>query len=76
MAQMIIKGKEMIRINPSNKQKLEYSTNDGRTWMSRHNGSSYGDFSDLVDNGKELLATTSKGLCYSKNDGRTWMKRG
>lgn len=27
MSQMILKGKEIIRINPSNKTKLEYLTN-------------------------------------------------
>jgi hypothetical protein len=31
MAQMILKGKEMIRINPTTKTKIEYSTNDGRS---------------------------------------------
>ncbi len=75
MAQMIQRGKELIRINPSNKQKLEYSTNDGRTWISRYSGSSYGFFNELTDNGKEILAHTSKGLYYSTNDGRTWIKR-
>ena len=32
---MINRGKELIRINPSNKQKIEYSTNDGRSWIKR-----------------------------------------
>jgi len=75
MGQMINLGKEIIRINPSNKQKIEYSTNDGRTWHSRYNGSSYGDFMDLNNNGKEILSTTSKGLYYSTNEGRSWHKR-
>jgi hypothetical protein len=75
MAQMIVKGKEMIRINPTTKTKIEYSTNDGRSWMSRSTSSSYGDFSDLTDNGKEILGMTSKGLYYSTNEGRSWMKR-
>ena len=75
MAQMIVKGKEMIRINPTTKTKIEYSTNDGRSWMARSTSASYGDFSDLTDNGKEILGTTSKGLYYSTNEGRSWMKR-
>lgn len=75
MGQMIQRGKELIRINPSNKQKIEYSTNDGRSWISRYSGSSYGDFHDLADNGKEILAQTSKGLYYSTNEGRSWIKR-
>jgi hypothetical protein len=75
MAQMILKGKEIIRIHPANNQKVEYSSNDGRTWHTRFSGSMYGQFNDLTDNGKEILAVTSKGLYYSTNEGRTWHKR-
>ncbi len=75
MGQLIKRGKELIRISPTSKQKIEYSTNDGRTWNTRYSGSSCGDFLDLVDNGKEILAQTSKGLYYSTNDGRTWNRR-
>lgn len=75
MGQMINRGKEMIRISPKQANKIEYSTNDGRSWMTRYSGTSCGNFSDLVDNGKEILGTTSKGLYYSTNDGRSWMKR-
>ena len=72
---MIIRGKELIRINPKNSSRLEVSTSDGRTWSSRYTGSSCGDFNDLTDNGKEILGNTSKGLFASRNDGRTWSKR-
>lgn len=75
MSQMINRGKELIRISPKQANKLEYSTNDGRTWNTRYSGSSCGDFGDLTDNGKEILATTSKGLYYSINDGRTFNKK-
>jgi hypothetical protein len=75
MGQMINRGKELIRINPSNKNKIEYSTNDGRSWTTRYSSSSCGDFSELNDNGKEILGTTSKGLYYSTNDCRSWTKR-
>ena len=75
MAQMILKGKEMIRINPTTKTKIEYSTNEGRSWMARSTSTSFGNFSDLTDNGKEILGMTSKGLYYSTNEGRSWMKR-
>jgi len=75
MSQMIKRGKEIIRICPSNKQKIEYSTSDGRAWSTRCLNSSYGDFLDLTDNGKEILAMTSKGLYYSTSDGRAWSKR-
>ncbi len=75
MAQMILKGKKMIRINPTTKTKIEYSTNEGRSWMARSTSTSFGNFSDLTDNGKEILGMTSKGLYYSTNEGRSWMKR-
>ncbi len=75
MATMLNRGSEIIRIKPSNSQHLEVSKNDGRSWSSRSTGNSYGEFQDLTDNGKEILATTSKGLYVSKNDGRSWSKR-
>jgi hypothetical protein len=76
MGQMIKRGKEFIRINPKQANKIEYSTNDGRSWISRYSGTTPGFFQDLTDNGKEILAQTSKGLFYSTNDGRSWIKRG
>lgn len=76
MPTIIQRGKEMLRICPSNAQKIEYSTNQGRNWTTRfHGNSSVGYFSDLMDNGKEILGTTSKGLYYSTNDGRNWTLR-
>lgn len=76
MSQMITRGKELIRIRPKQTNKLEASSNDGRSWILRYSGTSAGDFLDLTDNGKEILATTSKELYYSVNDGRSWLKRG
>ena len=75
MGQMINRGKEIIRISPKQPTKIEYSTNGGRSWNTRYSGNSYGNFSDLTDNGKEILGSTSKGLYYSTNDGRSWNKR-
>lgn len=74
MSQMIKRGKEIIRICPSNKQKIECSTNDGRSW-SRYLNSACGDFTEFTDNGKEILGVTSKGLYYSTSEGRSWSKR-
>ena len=72
MSQMINRVKELIRISPKDDKKLEYSTNDGRSWLIRYLGSSIqGAFQELTDNGKEILATTEKGLFYSTNDGRS-----
>ncbi|WP_297928033.1 hypothetical protein [uncultured Coprobacter sp.] len=73
---MINRGKEMLRISPNDSKKIEYSTNQGRTWMLRYNGlSTTGSFIDLMDAGKEILGTTEKGLFYSTNEGRNWMLR-
>lgn len=72
---MVQRGKELIRINPSNRHKIEYSTNSGRSWVLRHSGTFCGEFNELTDNGKEILGMTSKGLYYSTNEGRTWVKR-
>ena len=76
MAQILNRGKELIRINPKDSRKLDCSINDGRTWTGRFYGNaSTGRFIGLTDNGKEILATTDKGLFYSINEGRTWNKR-
>lgn len=75
MSQLIIKDGEMIRINPKDNTKLEYSKNNGRTWSTRFSGSSIGAFHDLNDAGKEILAQTDKGLYFSKTNGRIWAKR-
>lgn len=72
---MINKGNELIRINPTNANKIEYSTTAGRSWHSRYSGTSCGNFLDILDNGKEILANTSKGLYYSTTNGRSWHKR-
>lgn len=72
MSQMINRGKELIRINPNDRRRIQYSTNNGNSWHARGSSSSYGDFEDLTDNGKELLATTLKGnVLYSTNNGNS-----
>lgn len=76
MPTMISKGRELIRISPKDNKKLEYSTNGGVYWNTRFAGQSrVGMFIDLMDNGKELLATTSEGLFYSTNGGVFWNLR-
>lgn len=75
MGQMIQLDDELIRINTS-KNNIEYSNNSGRSWHNRSSASSMmGTMQDLINNGKELLVTTSKGLYYSSNKGRSWHKR-
>ena len=76
MPQMINYDGELIRISPKDSKKLEYSKNNGLSWNQRCTGSSsYGKFIDLIDNGKELLATTEKGLYFSTNKELSWNVR-
>ena len=76
MSQMISYGGELIRISPKDHTKLEVSKNNGTSWNTRYYGSSsVGCFIDLLYSGKELLATTDKGLFYSTNKGTSWMVR-
>ena len=76
MPQMIVKNGELIRISPKDKRKLEVSTNNGGSWMTRCVGAANtGEFLDLVDNGSELIATTENGLFVSTNNGGTWIRR-
>lgn len=72
---MVQISNEIVRINPQKANKIDYSTNGGRTWMSRYSGSSCGEFIDLVHYNNELIAITTKGIYYSTNSGRTWMSR-
>ncbi len=73
---MIVLNKELLRISPKDAHRLEFSTNKGQTWLTRYvSGANIGEFKDLVDTGKELIATTSVGLCFSVNGGRTWLRR-
>jgi hypothetical protein len=77
MALMLNRGSELLRINPKDATKIEYSTNGGLSWQTRYSGnsSSVGTFQDLTENGKEILATTTKGLFYSTNNALSWQKR-
>ena len=74
MAQMILHGRELIRIN-TQKNYIEYSTNDGRSWHTRYTGTPAGDFIDLIDYGPEIIACTSKGIFASTNGGGNWHSR-
>jgi hypothetical protein len=74
MAQMIIYGNELIRIN-TQKNTIEYSTNDGRSWHTRYTGTHAGNFIDLLDYGSEIIACTSKGIFNSTNGGGNWHSR-
>ncbi len=75
---MIQRGNELIRINPSKKNELDYSRDNGTNWNRKflsHSG--IGDFIDLLDFGHEILAITKNGqeIYYSKDNGSNWNRR-
>lgn len=74
MAQMIQRGKELIRIN-TQKNSIEFSINGGSSWRSRFTGNFPGVFVDLMNYGSEILACTSRGIYCSKDGGNTWHYR-
>lgn len=75
MPRMIEVDDILIRI--ADRGKLEYSRNDGRSWTPLYNGSTAGEFIDLVynDEDDEIIAATTKGICYSRSGGRSWTIR-
>ncbi len=75
MSQMIVVGKEMLRISPKNACHIEYSSNGGRSWLVRYMGTTAGEFQDLQILGDEIIALTNKGTFYSKTQGRSWLFR-
>ena len=74
MPQLIKLNEELLRIN-SEKNTIEYSTTNGRTWSIRCNNQAAGRFVDLLFYKEELYACTSKGIYYSANQGRVWYRR-
>ncbi len=76
MSQMIEHKGILYRIDPKAANRLQYSKNKGVSWMLKMVApSSMGEFVDLMDDGNEILATTTKGLYYSKNGGSSFMLR-
>ena len=68
---IIVYGNELILCSDKG---VMYSTNKGVSWLRRN--SSYTDFIDLQDAGREILATTYDGhIYYSTNRGVSWLKR-
>ena len=72
---MVQTSNEIVRINPQKANQIDYSTNGGRTWITRYSGTSSSEFIDMVIYNNELIAITTKGIYYSTNSGRTWMSR-
>lgn len=78
MPEVLKKGKELIRICPTNSLKIECSKDAGETWSLRYMGNPAGpgNFLGLEDGGKEILGNTDKGTFFSKNKGKSWMRKG
>ncbi len=74
MAQVIQRGRELIRIN-TQKNIIQCSTDGGHNWRGRYKGVYPGTFYDLLDYGDEILACTSKGVYVSKDEGQNWRLR-
>ena len=74
MAQIIQRGNELIRIN-TQKNIIECSKDNGRSWHIRFSSDCKGIFVDLFGNGTEILACTSKGIYSSKDEGHSWHSR-
>jgi len=74
----MIKWKEyLVRINPNDSTKMQFSADNGTNWNEMYvTNIGGGQILDLTDNGDEILATTSKGLFYTKDRGYNWNKRG
>lgn len=75
MGQMLSHKQELIRIN-TQKNSIEYSTNNGLSWHHRFTATSMmGNLQDVMENGNEILLTTTKGMYYSNTKGSSWHKR-
>ena len=74
MPQMVSYGDELIRINYSNNH-IEFSHNNGRTWMRRSSNVTQGTFRDLLVYEGSLFACTDKGVFESTNDGVSWQRK-
>lgn len=62
MPTIINRGKELIRINPTNSMKLEFSITNGRTWLLRYPGNSgIGRFQTLWITVKKSSVQQTKG---------------
>ena len=70
---MVNTGKELMQINTF-KNTIEYSTTQGSFWIPRFTSNGYGDLNSFPENGKELLATTTKGLCTFINSADVGLK--
>ena len=79
MPQMIDYQGKLLRIKPTDRKRLEYSTNGGLTWITYglHN-SIEGEITDIFCSGKDILATCedSENIYeYCGINGTSWVRR-
>ena len=73
MATMIEFNGRLLRISPKDSTILEYSTTKGQSWHRLYKtNSTQGNFLEIMESGKELLARCEKGLFYSTTGGQSW----
>ena len=72
MPKMISSGGKLIRINPTNNH-IEFSPNNGVSWVTRSSSTNQGIFKDLVVYDGTLYACTDKGVYFSPNEGVSWL---
>ena len=72
MPKMITSGGKLIRINPANNH-IEFSPNNGVSWLTRSAGTNQGTFKDLIAYDGALYACTDRGVYYSPNEGVSWL---
>lgn len=75
MARLLELDGIIIRINPKNTKRLDYSKNQGKLWLSQYTGTACGEFQDLSFDGKLLIAKTSNGTFTSRDKGKSWSKK-
>lgn len=74
MPSIVTLAGKLIRIN-FDSNRIELSTNRGRTWVNRFGGTFCGKFVELVAFGDEIFALTDKGVFSSSNEGLAWKQR-
>jgi hypothetical protein len=73
MPLILNRGRGILRINPTDSEQIECSTDGGKYWFKVFPGSIHvGTFHELSGNGRRITATTSAGLFYSPNEGTNW----
>ena len=74
MPKIVSYNGQLLRINPSN-NRIERSSNSGRTWITQYSGSYCGKFLDLLEFDDKILACTDKGVYCLSSGGTSWVAK-